>query len=68
MTAALLVAGLVAVYLASCAIWPYTACPACEGGKHRSPSNKNWRDCRRCQGSGTRRRFGHRLLNRRKRT
>lgn len=49
-------------YLAACVIWPHTNCPGCHGtGRHRSPSGKNWRLCRRCGGSGSRTRTGRRL-------
>lgn len=66
MNAVLVVLAVVVVYLASCAIWPYTACNRCDAGKHHSPSQKNWRHCRRCKGTGRRRRVGHRVLNRKR--
>lgn len=51
-------------YAAACWIWPFTACRKCDGaGKHRSPSGKAWRKCRRCAGSGTRIRLGRKLFN-----
>jgi hypothetical protein len=51
-------------YLLLCRIWPYAACRKCGGtGKHRSPTRGSWRKCRRCKGSGTRLRFGRKLLN-----
>jgi len=50
-------------YLLACTWWPYTACGRCHGtGKHRSPSGKAWRPCRRCKGSGRRVRVGRRLF------
>lgn len=54
-----------AAYVVACAIWPYTKCGKCEGkGRHRSPSGKHWRKCRRCKGSGDRLRFGRHVWNR----
>ena len=51
-------------YLLACWIWPYRACPTCEGsGKRRSPSGKAWRRCRRCKGTGARLRIGRRVYN-----
>lgn len=53
-----------AVYAVACLVWPFTACPKCEGsGQHRSPSGKAWRHCRRCRGTGARLRFGRRVWN-----
>lgn len=56
-------------YIAVCAVWPYTACPRCQGtGKRRSPSGRAWRHCRRCDGTGTRLRLGRRAWNHYRRT
>lgn len=62
---AIAIAGVVGVvYLAGCLVWPFTACAKCEGaGKHRSPSGRAWRTCRRCKGSGGRLRVGRRVVN-----
>jgi DnaJ-class molecular chaperone len=50
-------------YALACRVWPTTSCKKCEGtGKHRSPSGKNWRKCRRCKGSGSRKRTGLLIL------
>jgi hypothetical protein len=50
-------------YLVVCAVWPFAACRWCGGsGKHRSPSGKAWRPCRRCRGSGRRVRLGRRVF------
>lgn len=60
----LLIALLVAGYLASCLVWPWRSCPRCEGGKHRAGHKRGvWRDCRRCGGSGKRRRAGRYLID-----
>ena len=56
-TTVLLIAALLGLYLLSCQIWPYTACGRCTGGKHLSPSGTVWRLCKRCQGTGRRRRL-----------
>ena len=45
-------------YLLTCAIWPYTSCWFCTGGKHRSKSGRSWRKCWRCKGTGQRLRIG----------
>lgn len=52
------------IYVVSGLIWPYTACSACTGGKHASPTGKNWRSCGRCAGSGKKLRLISRLLGR----
>lgn len=45
-------------YVGFCRFFPYAACRNCKGsGKFRSPSGKNFRDCRRCGGRGRRRRM-----------
>jgi len=55
--------GALALYLAACWIWPFSACGRCHGaGRHRSPSGKAFRQCRRCKGSGRRVRVGRRLF------
>ncbi|GAA1983327.1 hypothetical protein [Amycolatopsis minnesotensis] len=51
-------------YLLSGLFWPYTACQACHGGKHSSPTGKNFGLCRRCRGSGKKLRLVARLLGR----
>ena len=49
-------------YVAACALWPFAACRSCHGtAKHRSPSGRAWRRCRRCKGSGARIRLGRQL-------
>lgn len=48
-------------YFVACAVWPWTACGHCEGGKKRSPSGKAWRPCRRCKGTGRKVRLGRRI-------
>lgn len=57
-------AAIVGLYVLSGLIWPYTACPACAGGKHHSPTGRNWRSCRKCDGSGKKIRLISRLLGR----
>lgn len=64
MEAVLLILGLLALYVVSIAVWPYTACGACQGGKHHSPTGKNHRPCGRCDGSGKKVRLGSRLIGR----
>jgi hypothetical protein len=55
---------LVAGYVIACWIWPFRACPRCDGsGKIRSPSGKAWRPCKRCKGGGARLRIGRRIFN-----
>jgi hypothetical protein len=55
----------VGLYVLHGLIWPYTACPACQGGKHHySPTGKNWRNCGKCGGSGKKTRLISRLLGR----
>ncbi|SFQ68929.1 hypothetical protein SAMN05421810_11312 [Amycolatopsis arida] len=61
----LVVVGLAGVYLLTVAMWPYRACGGCQGGKVRSPSGRHWRPCRRCGGTGRRRRWGAHLIGRR---
>ncbi|MGH3682065.1 MAG: hypothetical protein ACRDT2_17655 [Natronosporangium sp.] len=58
----LILAVLAGLWLLSCAIWPYTACGRCSGGKRHSPSGEAWRNCRSCRGSGKKIRPGRRLL------
>ena len=56
----LILIGVVAltVYVLFCRVFPYTACRNCKGsGKSYSPSGKAFRNCRRCGGSGRRRRL-----------
>ncbi len=51
-------------YALACWIWPFTACRKCGGaGRHKSPSGKAWRKCRRCKGSATRIRTGRRIFD-----
>lgn len=51
-----------AAYIVHCVIWPYRACPKCQGaGRFRSPSGKAWRYCHRCNGRGAQLRPGRRL-------
>lgn len=50
-------------YAAHCWWWPFGNCRKCDGaGRFRSASGRAWRPCRRCKGSGSRVRFGRRLL------
>lgn len=60
-TATLVAVLWLAGYVIACAVWPWTTCGRCEGGKKRSPSGKAWRNCRRCGGTGKRVRVGRRL-------
>jgi hypothetical protein len=54
----------VAGYALACWIWPFTACRRCGGaGRHKSPTGKAWRKCRRCKGSASRIRTGRRIFN-----
>lgn len=62
----LIVAGSIAAagYAVACWIWPFANCPRCHGsGKHRSPSGRAFRRCRRCKGTGARLRTGRRVAN-----
>ena len=53
-----------AAYMLACWVWPYAACWRCHGdGKHRSPSGKAWRTCKKCRGTGARLRIGRHLWN-----
>lgn len=61
------IAALMALYLLSCLVWPWTACGRCEGGKLRSPRRGAFRECPRCGGRGRRLRFGAWILGRRRR-
>lgn len=46
-------------WLVSLWIWPYTRCRWCSGSGNNTGSNqRRWGNCRRCGGSGARRRFG----------
>jgi hypothetical protein len=57
--------GLLALYLVSCLIWPWTACSRCKGaGRFRSMGGRNWRNCGGCEGRARRLRFGAWLLQR----
>jgi hypothetical protein len=60
----LVLAVVVGLYVLSGLVWPYTACPACDGGKHHSPTGKNWHNCGKCGGSGKKIRLISRLLGR----
>lgn len=62
----LVIAGLlVAWYFASCALHPYTDCSSCgRSGESRSTGFNAFGACRRCAGTGRRRRLGARLLGR----
>ncbi|MFF5265382.1 hypothetical protein ACFY4C_41410 [Actinomadura viridis] len=49
-------------YIAHCVIWPYRACPTCDGGgRFRSPYGRAWRYCNRCGGRGAQLRTGRRI-------
>ncbi|MFG2037325.1 hypothetical protein [Dactylosporangium sp. NPDC048998] len=51
-------------YAFACWIWPFKACPRCDGtGKRRSPSGRAFRLCRRCGGTGRRLRAGRWIYN-----
>ncbi|WP_433051691.1 hypothetical protein [Dactylosporangium sp. CS-033363] len=51
-------------YAFACWVWPFKACPRCDGtGKRRSPSRRAFRVCRRCDGSGRRLRAGRWIYN-----
>jgi hypothetical protein len=60
--AILLITGVIALRLAYCWFFPYTACGRCEGGKHRDASRENWRNCRKCKGSGKKIRLTRRII------
>ena len=54
----------VAIYLLSCAIWPFGKCRRCKGlGTHKSPFGNAYRHCGRCHGSGLRIRLGRHVIN-----
>lgn len=55
---------LLGIYVVSGYVWPYTACSRCGGGKHASPSGKNWRNCGKCGGSGKKIRVISKVLGR----
>jgi hypothetical protein len=51
-------------YAFACWIWPFKACPRCEGsGKRRSPTGRAFRLCRSCGGTGRRLRAGRWIYN-----
>lgn len=55
--------GLLAIYLLSCWVWPYTTCGVCKGSpRHMSPLGTAWRNCGSCGGSGRKVRLGRKLL------
>lgn len=58
-----------AVYAASCAVWPFADCWCCRGrGHHRPKGNRKLsRPCRWCRASGKRLRIGRRVWNRARR-
>lgn len=60
----LVAAVLSGAYLVSCAVWPYTRCPVCAGGRHAREDGVVWRSCWRCNGKSRRRRFGAWFLGR----
>jgi hypothetical protein len=62
----LVIIGLVvaAWYTLACLFFPYAVCGSCQGGKKRSASGRSFRRCGRCGGSGSKLRFGSRLLGR----
>jgi hypothetical protein len=60
-TVGLVVLILLTVYVLACAVWPWTSCGRCEGGRKRSPSGKAWRNCRSCGGTGKKVRLGRRM-------
>lgn len=61
---AAIAAAVAGIYLASCAVWPFTNCRKCHGlGRFHAPSGRAWRRCRRCKGTGSRLRTGRRLIN-----
>lgn len=51
------------LYAGVCAVWPWGSCGRCEGGRKYQPfsGRRNWRDCRKCGGSGRRVRVGRRF-------
>lgn len=55
-----------ALYVLSGLVWPYTKCKACKdkGGRFLSPSGRNFRKCGSCGGSQTKLRWIARLLGR----
>ena len=60
----LIVAAVIGWKLLAARIWPWTRCSGCEGGK-RPDGNGNWRNHRRCKGSGKKLRLTYRLVWRR---
>jgi rRNA maturation endonuclease Nob1 len=56
--------GIVA-YVVECAIFDMRPCHWCDRGKQDSPMSNNFRVCRKCGGSGVRKRLGRRLWERR---
>jgi hypothetical protein len=68
-TVALIVTGVVAFYLLTCAVWPFGKCRRCKGvGKFKSPFGNAFRHCGRCDGSGLRVRFGRKVIGYYRRT
>jgi hypothetical protein len=61
--------GLIVVYAITCWIWPWAKCGGeylglhtCDAGRfYAGTRQKTWRDCRKCKGTGKRRRFGRTL-------
>jgi hypothetical protein len=68
-TVALIVTGIAAFYLLTCAVWPFGKCRRCKGaGKFKSPFGNAYRHCGRCDGSGLRVRFGRKVISYYRRT
>lgn len=63
MTAFLILAGIVVLWLASLYFKPFGRCPACFGRRVRTRSGRA-RKCRLCKGHGRRQRTGSRTVHR----
>jgi tRNA(Ile2) C34 agmatinyltransferase TiaS len=61
----LLVLGAAVAWVVRLWLWPNGPCGKCGGtGKNAGSTGRRWGRCRRCKGSGTRQRFGSKLVRR----
>lgn len=65
--AALVVLVLVGRYVYRYHRYPYKTCPRCGGGRDWASGGKVFGDCRKCEGTGRRLRWDHRIFGRRDR-
>jgi hypothetical protein len=55
----------IGAYAGSLYLWPFRPCIRCGGtGRNKGSSRRRFGECRRCKGSGHRRRLGARTIHR----